>query len=80
MEDFNENPFTTMRIRNHCGSLVDALATEQVIPRSISELLSVLNNDLKEWVDFRITEDHLSLGDVVYDTRIDQYSRLVVVS
>ena len=28
MEDFIENPFVNMHIRNHSGSLVDALNTQ----------------------------------------------------
>ena len=79
MLDFKENPFVTMRIRNHCGSLVDALKTEQSIPRTVYSLLAVLNEDLKEWVNFTITEAHLSLGPVCYDERIGWHSRLIII-
>lgn len=79
MEDFIENPFVNMQIRNHNGSLVDALNTQQSIPRCMASLLEVLNHDLKEWVDFQITENEITLGEVLYDPRCDWYTRLVVV-
>ena len=57
MEDFIENPFVNMQVRSHCGSLADSLNKTQLIPRTMSALLDLLNEDLKEWIDFKITED-----------------------
>lgn len=79
MLNFKENPWVQMRIRNHCGSLADALKTEQSIPRTVHSLLAELNDDLKDWVGFKITEADVSLRAVCYDDRIDCYSRLIVI-
>jgi hypothetical protein len=79
MLEFKENQFVMMRIRNHSGSLDSALKTEQSIPRTVHSLLAVLNEDLKEWVNFTITEAHLILGPVRYDDRIGWHSRLVII-
>ena len=59
MEDFIENPFVNMHIRNHSGSLVDALNTQQSIPRSMAALLEVLNHDLNSFSIRSLTQENV---------------------